>query len=125
MVERTVRSYDHLDIIFNNVGIFNNHQGILDLDLTTCDHLFAVKVWGMATCVKHVVQSIVVTGVKGSIVCMASMVATSRAENYNDYVMSKHAMLGLVRSASRYLGKHGIKVNCVSPSALTTPTSIN
>ncbi|XP_010256234.1 PREDICTED: short-chain dehydrogenase reductase 3b-like [Nelumbo nucifera] len=123
MVERTVRSYGHLDIMFSNAGIFNNHQGILDLDLTAYDHLFAVNVRGMAACVKHAAQSMVDTGVKGSIVCTASVVATSGAENYTDYVMSKHAVLGLVRSASRYLGKHGIRVNCVSPSALATPMS--
>nr|DAD36470.1 TPA_asm: hypothetical protein HUJ06_007111 [Nelumbo nucifera] len=86
--------------MFSNAGIFNNHQGILDLDLTACDHLFAVNVRGMAACVKHAMQSIVDIGVKGSIVCMTSVVVTSGVENYTDYVMSKHAMLGLVRSAS-------------------------
>ncbi|XP_010246223.1 PREDICTED: short-chain dehydrogenase reductase 3b-like [Nelumbo nucifera] len=68
MVERTVRSYGHLDIMFSNAGIFNNHQGILDLDLIACDHLFAVNVRGMAACVKHAAQSMVDTGVKGSTV---------------------------------------------------------
>ncbi|XP_039162630.1 (+)-cis,trans-nepetalactol synthase NEPS2-like [Eucalyptus grandis] len=42
-------------------------------------------------------------------------------ENRVDYVMSKHAVLGLVRSASRQLGAYGIRVNCVSPGAIATP----
>ncbi|KAJ0682957.1 putative oxidoreductase [Helianthus annuus] len=38
-----------------------------------------------------------------------------------DYVMSKHTLLGLVRSASTRLGVYGVRVNCVSPSAVLTP----
>ncbi|GLT70917.1 hypothetical protein SLA2020_429670 [Shorea laevis] len=38
--------------------------------------------------------------------------------------MSKHAVVGLVRSASVQLGVHGIRVNCVSPNALATPLTI-
>ncbi|XP_048137381.1 (+)-cis,trans-nepetalactol synthase NEPS2-like [Rhodamnia argentea] len=35
--------------------------------------------------------------------------------------MSKHAVLGLARSASKQLGAYGIRVNCVSPGAIATP----
>ena len=35
--------------------------------------------------------------------------------------MSKHAVVGLVRSASKQLGEHGIRVNCVSPHGIATP----
>ncbi|KAJ0959991.1 hypothetical protein J5N97_000247 [Dioscorea zingiberensis] len=38
-----------------------------------------------------------------------------------DYCMSKHAVLGLMRSASVQLGVHGIRVNCVSPNGMATP----
>ncbi|CBI15279.3 unnamed protein product, partial [Vitis vinifera] len=38
-----------------------------------------------------------------------------------DYCMSKHAVVGLVRSASKQLGEHGIRVNCVSPHGIATP----
>ncbi|THG20625.1 hypothetical protein TEA_013777 [Camellia sinensis var. sinensis] len=38
-----------------------------------------------------------------------------------DYVMSKHAVIALVRSASQQLGQHGIRVNSVSPFGVATP----
>jgi NAD(P)-dependent dehydrogenase (short-subunit alcohol dehydrogenase family) len=41
--------------------------------------------------------------------------------NSTDYVMSKDAVLGLVRSTSKQLGVHGIRVNCVSLSIMATP----
>ncbi|OWM90443.1 hypothetical protein CDL15_Pgr014746 [Punica granatum] len=58
--------------------------------------------------------------VKGSIICTASNVAEIGSPKKFDYVMSKHAVLGLVRSASKALGPNGIRVNCVSPGAVGT-----
>ncbi|KAG5545773.1 hypothetical protein RHGRI_018059 [Rhododendron griersonianum] len=39
----------------------------------------------------------------------------------HDYTAWKHGLLGLVRAAASELGKHGIRVNCVSPSGVATP----
>ncbi|KAI8552162.1 hypothetical protein RHMOL_Rhmol06G0244000 [Rhododendron molle] len=39
----------------------------------------------------------------------------------HDYTASKHGLVGLVRAAASELGKHGIRVNCVSPSGVATP----
>ncbi|OVA18559.1 hypothetical protein BVC80_1831g96 [Macleaya cordata] len=50
-------------------------------------------------------------GVKGSIVCTASVTASKGTDEVLDYTMSKHAVLD------------GIRVNCVSPSVLGTPLS--
>ncbi|KAK6131212.1 hypothetical protein DH2020_035042 [Rehmannia glutinosa] len=36
------------------------------------------------------------------------------------YTGSKHAVLGLTKSVAAELGKHGIRVNCVSPFAVAT-----
>ncbi|KAI6682975.1 hypothetical protein NL676_028888 [Syzygium grande] len=58
--------------------------------------------------------------IKGSIICMASAAASTGNETYIDYTMSKHAVLGLVRSASKQLGAYSIRVNCVSPGAVAT-----
>ncbi|KAK3440102.1 hypothetical protein EUGRSUZ_B00414 [Eucalyptus grandis] len=59
--------------------------------------------------------------IKGSIICTASVFATIGTDKYIDYTMSKHAVLGLMRSASRQLVAHGIRVNFVSPAAVATP----
>lgn len=74
----------------------------------------------MAACVKHAARAMVEKHVRGCIVCTGSVVACRGASNRTDYVMGKHAVLGLVRSASKQLGSYGIRVNCVSPSAVVT-----
>lgn len=63
-------------------------------------------------------------GTRGAIICTASVAATQGGITFTDYTVSKHAVLGLVRSASMQLGVHGIRVNCVSPAAVPTPMSV-
>lgn len=122
LVDSTVNAYGQLDIMFCNAGKLSpSDQTILDLDFSQFDRLFAVNARGMAACVKHAGSSMVERRVRGSIVCAASVAASHGSMVRTDYVMSKHAVKGLVRCASMQLGAHGIRVNCVSPSGLATP----
>jgi NAD(P)-dependent dehydrogenase (short-subunit alcohol dehydrogenase family) len=124
LVNSTVEKYGHLDIMFSNAGICSkSKQDILDFDLNAYETLFAINVRGMIACVKHAGRAMVNGGTKGSIICTASVMATSSAPAFIDYTMSKHAVLGLVRCASKGLGQYGIRVNSVSPAATATPLS--
>ncbi|GLT70915.1 hypothetical protein SLA2020_429650 [Shorea laevis] len=122
MVEWTVQNHRQLDIMLSNAGIGSrSDQTILDLDFSDLDRLFAINIRGMAACVKHAARAMVDGHVRGSIVCTASVASCTGFDKYIDYFMSKHATLGLVRSASNQLGVHGIRVNCVSPFIVATP----
>ena len=108
--------------MFSNAGILSPaDQTVLDLDISHFDRLFAINARGMALCVKHAARAMVELRVRGSIVCTGSVSATRGGPRRVDYIMSKHAVLGLVRAASVQLAAHGIRVNCVSPNALSTP----
>ncbi|KAL4633799.1 hypothetical protein ACB092_04G148600 [Castanea dentata] len=112
MVESTVQKHGQLDIMFSNAGIVSgSNQTILELDLSGFDKVIKTNARCMALCVK------------GSIICTGSVAASQGTQLLTDYCMAKHAMLGLVRSASVQLGQHGIRVNCVSPSMVATPMS--
>lgn len=122
LVESTVRKYGRLDVMFSNAGVPSAcDQTVLDLDLKAYEKVFAVNVRGMAACVKHAARAMVEGGVRGSVICTASNLARVGTEKYTDYTMSKHAVLGLVRSASLQLGACGIRVNAVSPGPMKTP----
>ncbi|GLT70914.1 hypothetical protein SLA2020_429640 [Shorea laevis] len=125
MVESTVQKHGQLDIMFSNAGILSaSNQTVLEIDFSQYDRLFAVNVRGMALCVKHAARVMVEGRVRGSIVCTGSVSASHGSKRGTDYCMSKHAVLGLVRSASVQLGVHGIRVNCVSPNVLATPLTM-
>ncbi|GMN45711.1 hypothetical protein TIFTF001_014897 [Ficus carica] len=122
LVEYTVHTYGRLDVMFSNAGVSSSSdQTVLDLDLSAYDKLLAVNARGMAACVKHAARAMVEGGIRGSVVCTASIFGKMGAEKLTDYVMSKHAVVGLVRSASLQLGKYGIRVNAVSPGPTETP----
>jgi len=111
-----------VDIMFSNAGIASpSDQTVLEFDISQADHLFSVNIRGMALCVKHAARAMVDGCVRGSIVCTASVAGSHGSVKLTDYVMSKHAIIGLMRSASKQLAKHGIRVNCVSPNGLATP----
>ena len=124
LVDTTVKAYGRLDIMYSNAGLgratHKCEQGVLEADLSAYDKVMAVNARGMVACVKHAAKAMVERRVRGSIVCTASVVATMGGNKFVDYVMSKHAVLGLVRSASLQLGAYGIRVNCVSPGVVGT-----
>ncbi|OIW18138.1 hypothetical protein TanjilG_00337 [Lupinus angustifolius] len=122
LVQSTVNVYGQIDIMFSNAGILSpSEPTILDLDMTKLGRLFAVNAYGMAVCVKHAARAMVEKKVRGSIVCTASVSASYGGTGDTDYIMSKHAVLGLMRAASIQLGGYGIRVNSVSPNGLATP----
>ncbi|KAL3716967.1 hypothetical protein ACJRO7_008531 [Eucalyptus globulus] len=101
-----------------NAGMVSD-QNILDLQLSKFDCLMALNVQDVVACVKHAARSVVKGRVGGSIVCAGS-VGRDCGGGRTNYRMLKHAVVGLVRSASVLSGAHGIRANCISPCAVAT-----
>ncbi|KAJ4828121.1 hypothetical protein Tsubulata_050929 [Turnera subulata] len=126
LVESTLQLYGKLDIMFCNAGICSlGKQTVLDFDPDLYEKLFAVNVRGVALTLKYAARAMVEGGVKGSIICTASVAANLGGDIYTDYSMSKCAVLGLVKSASVQLGPHGIRANSISPGPVATPLMSN
>ncbi|XP_057810055.1 LOW QUALITY PROTEIN: (-)-isopiperitenol/(-)-carveol dehydrogenase, mitochondrial-like [Salvia miltiorrhiza] len=126
MIEWTAATYGGVDIMFSNAGISSSSaQSVLELDLAEFDRVMRVNARGMAVCVKQAARKMVELRTGGAIICTASTAAEKGGANLTDYVMSKRAVLGLMRSASMELGLHGIRVNSVSPGGVLTPIVAN
>ncbi|CAM8947843.1 unnamed protein product [Rhodiola kirilowii] len=120
-VEFAIKKYGKLDIMHSNAAINGPQGSILDLDISKFDNMMAVNCRGSALAVKHAAKAMVANKTRGSIICTGSVAATLGGCGPHSYTASKHALLGLVRSASSELGKYGIRVNCVSPFGVATP----
>ncbi|KAG5545790.1 hypothetical protein RHGRI_018075 [Rhododendron griersonianum] len=125
-VEETVafaiEKYGTLDIIYSNAGILGPMESILDMDMEKgFDRTVAVNLRGSALCIKHAARAMVKRQVSGSIICTASSASILGGLGPVGYTASKHGLVGLVRAAASELGKHGIRVNCVSPFFVATP----
>jgi NAD(P)-dependent dehydrogenase (short-subunit alcohol dehydrogenase family) len=117
-VAETVRRYGRLDVVVANAGVVPPWSDTPNLDLAALDSTLAVNVRGVAATMKHGARAMTETG--GSIVVMASMNAWLAMPAQSAYTASKHAVLGLVRTAALDLGVHGIRVNAIGPGPVAT-----
>ncbi|KAI3865134.1 hypothetical protein MKX03_029221 [Papaver bracteatum] len=120
-VAYTLGKYGTLDIVYSNAGIVGSVTSTLDLDLKALEKTIDVNVGGGIAMMKHAGRAMVAQNICGSIICTVSAGATRGGLAPAGYTASKHALLGVVRSASRELGMYGIRVNSVSPFAVATP----
>ncbi|KAF5811008.1 putative oxidoreductase [Helianthus annuus] len=122
-VSHTVTKYGSIDILFSNAGIMGPMTTILDMNLDDFDNTMAINVRGVAATIKHAARAMVAAKTHGSIICTASVAASIGGAGPHAYTTSKHAMIGLMKTACNELGAHGIRVNCISPFGVATPLS--
>jgi NAD(P)-dependent dehydrogenase (short-subunit alcohol dehydrogenase family) len=118
-VAETVRRFGRLDALVANAGIVPVWRETGDLDLgDEWERVFAVNVRGAAATIKHALPALRERG--GAIVVMASLNAWRAHPRQGLYTSSKHAVLGLARSAALDLGRFGIRVNALAPGPIAT-----
>nr|QEX51361.1 zerumbone synthase isoform X1 [Cymbidium ensifolium] len=123
-VDFTVEKYGTIDIMVNNAGVCGSR--ITDIRNTTLDEfkrVFDVNVNAVFLGMKHAAR-VMIPHRKGSIISLASVSSVLGGFGPHGYTGSKHAVLGLTKSVASELGKHGIRVNCVSPYAVPTKLSM-
>ena len=120
LVEATLAVYGRLDVLVNNAGIVL--PGRVDtISEDDWERTFAVNVKGAYLVSRHAVAAMRAQG-GGVIVHVASVAAEKGLPDRAAYSASKGALLALTRAMARdYLDDH-IRVNCVSPGTVSTPS---
>jgi NAD(P)-dependent dehydrogenase (short-subunit alcohol dehydrogenase family) len=106
-----------LDVVVAAAGIVPPWNPVAELDLDEFDRVLAVNVRGVAATLKHAAPAL---RDGGAIVVIGSLNSWWGDPNITSYVASKHAVLGIVRSAALDLGRRGIRVNAVAPGPVAT-----
>ncbi len=118
-VDGVVAKWGRLDIAFNNAGVSLEDYTTPWESVDLYDKVVAVNQRGVMLCMAAELRHMAKQG-SGSIVNTASvagMVGLAGA----GYCGSKHAVVGLTRSAAMRYAAEGIRVNCVCPGAISTP----
>jgi NAD(P)-dependent dehydrogenase (short-subunit alcohol dehydrogenase family) len=120
LVGKTVAAFGRLDIAFNNAGIEGSF-GVSVADQTEEHYhrVFDANVKGVLLAMKHEIPAMLKSG-GGSIVNNASIGGSIGFPGASVYVASKHAVIGLTRTAALELAAQGIRVNAVSPAGIQT-----
>lgn len=120
MVQKTVMNYGKLDCAYNNSGILLDEISTVDLKSDTWDKIMNVNAKGVWLCMKYEIAEMLNKG-NGAIVNTSSLAGISTEPCAPAYTASKHAVLGLTKSASRQYASQGIRINAICPGLVLTP----
>jgi len=111
-VKIAVERFGGLDVAFANAGIFGDATPIVDYPEDVFDRVMAVNVKGSFLTAKHVLA---VMRDGGRLIFNSSVVGLLSDAGIAGYATSKHAIVGLMRTAAREVADRGIRVNSIHP----------
>ena len=114
LIKKTIEIYGRLDCAHNNAGIEGAEQLTADYSETEWDRVLRINLKGVWLCMKHEINQMLEQ--KGGSIVNTSSVAGLKGFRYHSaYCSSKHAIIGLTKTAALEYAKKGLRINVVCP----------
>lgn len=118
-VDSTLAAYGRIDAFANNAGYEGAMLPLTDSPADVFDRVMAINVRGVFLGLKYVLP-VMQRQRAGAVINMGSTASHAGAPGVCAYTASKHAVLGLTRTAALEVARFGVRVNAICPGGTNT-----
>ncbi|KTD22863.1 3-oxoacyl-ACP reductase [Legionella lansingensis] len=117
-VEKTVRQFNHIDILVNNAAFQKHRSSIEEVSIEQWENTFVSNIYSYYYMTKFALPYM---KQGGSIINTGSITGIEGNKELLDYSSTKGAIHAFTKSLAQNLIDKGIRVNCVAPGPVWTP----
>ncbi|MBC7920217.1 MAG: SDR family oxidoreductase [Ferruginibacter sp.] len=118
-VDKTVERFGKVSIFFSNAGVGGLAGPLWECSEEAFDRVIAVNLKGVWLGLKYVIPAMVQTG-GGSIIITSSVAGLRGTRQGVAYAASKHAVIGVMKTAALEAARFNIRVNSIHPGPIET-----